>query len=76
MSGWISVKDKLPEKRGSYLTFCVFRNGETEQKIKLWTPSLGFTSQPRAVTHWMELPKAPEPEGVSDEAADPGTVRS
>ena len=57
---WISVKDRMPTKRGSYLTFCRFRDGQTEQKIKLWTQSLGFTSQARAVTHWRELPPDPE----------------
>ena len=60
MTKWISVKDRMPTKRGSYLTFCVWRDGTSDQKIKLWTPSLGFTSQPKAVTHWMELPPDPE----------------
>ena len=60
MSEWISVKDRMPERRGSYLTFCRFRDGQTEQKIKLWTPSLGFTSQARAVMYWRELPPDPE----------------
>lgn len=62
MSGWISAKERMPERRGTYLTFCVFRDGQTDIKVKLWTPALGFTSQPKAVTHWMELPKPPEVE--------------
>ena len=60
LNKWISVKDRMPTKRGSYLTFCVFQNGQSDIKVKLWTPSMGFTSQQRAVTHWMELPEPPE----------------
>ena len=58
---WISVKDRLPEKEGSYLTFCRYRDGDTRQAIKLWMPRLNrFTSEANAVTHWMPLPPDPE----------------
>ena len=60
MSNWISVNDRMPERRGTYLTFCRFRDGQTEIKVKLWAPAIGFTSQAKAVTHWMPLPDAPE----------------
>lgn len=61
MNKWISIKDQTPLVKKSYLTFCRFRDGQTEQKIKLWNPATGqFTSQPAAVTHWMELPRDPE----------------
>ena len=60
MNNWISVNDRMPNRRGTYLTFCRFRDGQTEIKVKLWTPTIGFTSQAKAVTHWMPLPDAPE----------------
>ena len=60
MTNWISVNDRMPDRRGTYLVHCRFRDGQTEIKVKLWTPSLGFTSQPKAVTHWMPLPEPPE----------------
>lgn len=60
MSAWISVKDRVPDRRGTYLTHCVFRDGSTDIKVKLWTPEIGFTSETKAVTHWMELPESPE----------------
>ena len=60
MTNWISVNDRMPDRRGTYLVHCRFRDGQTEIKVKLWTPDLGFTSQPKAVTHWMELPEPPE----------------
>ena len=64
MSGeWISIKDRTPLVKESYLTFCRFRDGQTEQKIKLWNPAEGqFTSQPNAVLYWMPLPADPEEE--------------
>lgn len=63
MDKWIPVKEKLPEKKGSYLVFCQYRNGDTRQDIKLWVPSLQrFTSEANAVTHWRELPPDPDQE--------------
>ena len=61
MSNWISVNDRMPERRGTYLTFCRYRDGDTAMKIKLWKDG-AFTSEARAVTHWMELPADPEEE--------------
>jgi len=58
---WISVRNRLPEKEGSYLTFVRFRDGSTQQKIKLFKYG-SFTSEAKAVTHWRELPPDPEEE--------------
>ena len=62
-SGWISVADRLPEKLGTYLVFCRYRNGSTKQDIKLFMPRLQrFTSEAKAVLYWRELPADPEEE--------------
>jgi hypothetical protein len=58
---WISVFDRLPEKDGSYLVFCRYRNGDTRQDIKLWMSRLNkFTSEAGAVKYWRDLPPDPE----------------
>ena len=60
MNKWISIKDQTPLVKKSYLTFCRFKDGQTEQKIKLWLPNEGrFSSQPTSVLYWMELPRDP-----------------
>lgn len=62
MARWISVTDKTPNRRGTYLVYCRFKDGQTEMKVKRWIPGRGFTSQAKAVTHWMPLPPSPEEE--------------
>lgn len=57
--GWISVKERMPETEGQYLTFCKYRNGSTAVKVKLWK-NFGFTSENENVSFWMELPADPE----------------
>ena len=60
---WISVKDRLPEKNGTYLTytekerihldcFCIYPNHGTQ----FWVRGNG------KVTHWMPLPQPPKGE--------------
>ena len=60
---WISVKDRLPEKEGEYITytdkgeihfdcFCIYPNHGT----KFWVGGNG------KVTHWMPLPQPPKGE--------------
>jgi len=57
---WISVKDRLPEIDGTYLCSCRYRDGSTAQKLKLYRSDMGFTSEPKQVTHWRPLPPDPE----------------
>lgn len=60
---WISVKDRLPDKEGTYLTcteknaihldsFCIYPSHNT----KFWVGGNG------RVTHWMSLPEPPKGE--------------
>lgn len=56
---WIPVTERMPETEGTYLTFCRYRDGETVQKLKLWKGG-AFTSEPRQVLFWRELPADPE----------------
>lgn len=63
--GWISVKDRLPEKSGYYIT-CVERNGKPkyvyaddyfDAKKKEWFYEEKCIAD---VDYWMEIPKLPE----------------
>lgn len=56
---WIPVTERMPETEGTYLTFCRYRDGDTVQKLKLWKGG-AFTSEPRQVLFWRELPADPE----------------
>ena len=57
---WIPAKyGTMPEREGEYLTLCVYRDGSTAQKIKLWK-DYRFTSENKNVIYWMELPQDPE----------------
>lgn len=60
VSGWISVKDRLPEKDGKYL---VVDEGDVDVGFYVsggWMWDGG--EDMLCVTHWMELPEAPEEE--------------
>jgi len=55
---WISVKDRLPEKRDlTYLTYSKDIEGCRYRLMTASTLNLCFTS---AVTHWMPLPEPPK----------------
>ena len=65
-NGWISVKDRLPEKSGYYLVF--FSDGMPSCKIRVhnwlkdehhWRGAEAF-SRIEGITHWMPLPEPPE----------------
>ena len=65
VGGWISVKDRLPEKNGRYL---VYENGvvysaeyEKNRPDSEWTDDYeGYLDM--MVSHWMPLPEPPEEE--------------
>lgn len=78
MSGWISVKDQLPEmtelylggpKRARVLIFSGWvGEGSYEETLVRRTPkwknAIGLSSP---VTHWMPLPAPPETKKVSND---------
>ena len=68
MSEWISVKDRLPEERGSYL---VFEPEFIDSELASWSvlvaryyetdKTFNYNFQVLSnVTHWMPLPEPPE----------------
>ena len=58
--GWISVKDRSPEKDGEYLTYC---NDSKNGNIDVDPFYNDDDSFPYGVTHWQPLPAPPEEEG-------------
>lgn len=74
--GWISVKERLPDKKGTYLVFAPTYSGGSSSGLdcndgvmfarwrKHWSIEVGYHKRPNCVTHWMPLPDAPE---VDDE---------
>jgi hypothetical protein len=57
---WLSVKDKLPEKTGEYLTW----NGVGVNQ-DYYAPDLKYNNgfnNPYPITHWMPLPEPPKGE--------------
>lgn len=65
---WISVKDRLPERRGIYLVCAEFfedaRNLHVRtgyyNKDKGWDLDVTCDTSDYEVTHWMPLPSLPE----------------
>ena len=60
-NGWISVKDRLPEKNGDYLIYNT--DGIVwpywyDKEYKEWYDSSGYLTE--SVTHWMPMPEPPE----------------
>lgn len=73
MNEWISVDERLPEKKGRYLMMVNMvkpskLNGETVQNNIAFTsnfiPGKGWMSlcDMQIITHWMEIPKLKEKE--------------
>lgn len=68
-TGWISVKDRLPDKSGEYLVYSEFKYCfivEYSKKHDLFNASDEMTVNEAnnmavgRVTHWMPLPEPPE----------------
>ena len=57
--GWISVKDRLPEKDGMYLCLTMFKN-KLNYQITLWGGKHWFYGYD--VCYWMPLPEPPKEE--------------
>ena len=60
-AGWISVKDRLPEKKGYYLIFNTDRTVWPywyDPFVNQWVDSLGFRTE--SVTHWIPMPEPPK----------------
>jgi hypothetical protein len=62
---WISVKDRLPEKHGWYLT-AHKKTYPTDSGIKICFFCHGYFTTDKEVTHWRPLPEYPESEEKSE----------
>lgn len=63
MNKWISVKDRLPDKKGEYICFLEGK-GIRIKEFHSWgknTPFRFWTNgqEDKKVTHWMPLPEPP-----------------
>jgi hypothetical protein len=58
---WISVKDRLPEKHGWYLT-AHKKTYPTDSGMKICFFCYGYFTTDKEVTHWRPLPEYPESE--------------
>lgn len=58
VGGWISVKDRLPEKNGLYLCLTMVNNIKLYYQINLWGEKRWFWGHD--VRYWMPLPEQPE----------------
>lgn len=62
-SKWVSVKDRLPEKRGLYL--CYYKYEPDSPNVICENTYLGsglWQSEMSKITHWMPIPEPPEEE--------------
>jgi hypothetical protein len=69
VNGWISVKDRLPEKEGEYLAFGYSASDAArwivvmyDPKDECWYELSSDWDWTDDVTHWQELPKPPKEE--------------
>ena len=68
VNGWISVKDRLPDKNGQYLCWfgknIVAKGMAIVTYLEMWQAfgSLESLENYPNVTHWMPLPEPPEEE--------------
>lgn len=61
---WISVEERLPEKKGLYLCYCPHTEYKTDCKVRIVSFGYVFNRRfaPTYVTHWMPLPSLPDKE--------------
>ena len=63
VNGWISVKDRLPEKKDIGDIFLVWNAYERDVSTVRWQP-YGFDDvNDMYISHWMPLPEIPEDKG-------------
>lgn len=73
MNEWISVKDQMPEQKGTYLVYApTYRGGSSSgldsvngimfsrYRNRKWSIELGYYKRPNCVTHWMPLKEPPK----------------
>ena len=64
MSEWISVKDRLPERKGKYLVTWLWAYGtEYENKyvdVVFFRGKTHWAKFEKYITHWMPLPDPPK----------------
>ena len=58
MSEWISVKERLPEKKDLYLVICDWPGTEAVRSISDYSKGSGFAA--RYVSYWQPYPDPPE----------------
>ena len=64
-SGWISVKDRLPEKSAQYLIYQSWAASICAFNVVRWSSEKGWMghevgSRIEGITYWMPLPEPPE----------------
>lgn len=70
VSGWISVKDRTPERGGTYLcfqplaaSFCMVNTYRWSTTNNVWRGAQ-IGSVITGITHWMPLPEPPKEDAV------------
>ena len=58
VSGWVSVKDRLPDKPCSCLVFLIYG----WRALERWEGDSWVLAKESEVTHWMPLPEPPKEE--------------
>ena len=58
VGGWISTKDRLPEREGLYLCWSAINGGYACYQIHLWKGGRWYWVHD--VRYWMTLPEPPE----------------
>ena len=77
-SGWVSVKDRLPEEKGWYEVYAPSYTGGSSSGLdnhsgvmfakwsgKTWSIEVGYHKRPGCVTHWKPITEPPK-EGDSE----------